>query len=98
MSDKFNPEARIEIIYFSNEKVDQQETLFKGGIAEWRNEVGLGWDGFDLGDSFFLNDEKVRVFKHETTTGDTGFITKAIYFIAPETLNSHKIQYEKLIY
>ncbi|GEN87261.1 hypothetical protein [Oceanobacillus sojae] len=98
MKNKFKLDGVVKIIYFSNEEVDHHETIFDGDVVGWRNEVGTDWNGFGIGDRFFLNDDKVRVFKQDITTSEDGLISKAIYCIGPENLNPNNIAFKKLSY
>lgn len=90
---KIDDSAKILIIYFSDEKSLKQELLFSGSAEQLRKKhVGNDWDGFNLGDSFHLDDEKVRVYVKRTDLDqkNVGF------FIGPDSLNPNKINYDKL--
>ena len=90
---KIDDSAKILIIYFSDEKAIKQEVIFRGSADQLRKKyLGNDWDGFNLGDSFHLNDEKVRVY---VIKGDLVQKNNE-YFIGPDNLNSYKINYDKL--
>ncbi|GIO25160.1 hypothetical protein [Oceanobacillus sp. J11TS1] len=97
MNEKFSLNATIKIIYFNNEEVDHQETIFGGSVTEWRNDVGADWNGFEKGDSFLLNDNRVRVYKPIETKDESGFIINAVYCIGLSSLNPNKIHYDNLV-
>ncbi|UQX52295.1 hypothetical protein M5V91_14610 [Cytobacillus pseudoceanisediminis] len=90
---KVKDEAKIKIIYFSDEEVSNQVLIFDGTALQVREQqFGYDWDGFSLGDSFHLNDDKVRVYEIEQKL-DTG---EALYIIGPESINPNKIDFKKI--
>jgi len=96
MSDEFKSAATIKVIYFVDEEVKSKRTVFNGSLEKWRTEVGENWNGFEEGDRFLLNKDKVRVFSISETFDPEGKITQAIYNISSMSLNPNRIQYNKL--
>ncbi|TYS59566.1 hypothetical protein FZC76_22320 [Sutcliffiella horikoshii] len=90
---KIDDSAKILIIYFDDEKSLRQEILFSGSAEQLRqNHLANDWDGFNLGDSFHLDDVKVRVYVKRSDLEQKNIG----YFIGPDSLNPNKINYDKL--
>jgi hypothetical protein len=90
---KIDDSAKILIIYFFDEESFRQEILFSGSAEQLRmKHLGNDWDGFNLGDSFHLDDEKVRVYvdRKDLEQKNIG------YFVGPYSLNPNKINYDNL--
>ena len=90
-------EAKIKVIYFDDESALNQRKVFDGDAKALRKDVGEDWDGFDEGDSFQFNDDKVRVFEISERFSTTGVCTSLLYFVGPFELNINKIKYDNLV-
>jgi hypothetical protein len=90
---KVKDNARIRIIYFSDETISKQVLIFDGSAKQIREQqFGFDWDGFGLGDRFHLNDEEVRVYAIEDKI-DNG---ETLYVIGPNGLSPYKIDFKKI--
>lgn len=88
-----NHDDEIIIIYFRDETGKDLEVVYSGTVDELqRNHLGDKWEYFNLGDSFHLGEEKVRVFSKSSDI----LSLKARYFIGPNEINSLKINYKNL--
>ncbi|WP_368652822.1 hypothetical protein AB4Y30_13935 [Ornithinibacillus sp. 4-3] len=86
-------ESEVMIVYFHDEAVKDLELIYNGTVKNLRKDhFGNDWNGFGLGDSFQLNDQKVRVYSKTRSISEV----KDRYFIGPSHLNPNKINYKKL--
>lgn len=93
---KTSDDTEVLIVYFFHENAIKQKKLFKGLARQLRKQIGIEWDGFSLGDSFYLEDEKVRVFVSESNRNFKTKIKSEKYFIGSNNLSSLDIDYTKL--
>lgn len=83
----------VIIIYFQDETAEDLEVIYSGTHEELqRRYLGDNWKYFNLGDSFYLGEEKVRVFKKVRSI----MSLQDRYFIGPNEINSHNINYKNL--
>ena len=83
----------VIIIYFQDETAEDLEVIYSGTHEELqRRHLGDNWNYFNLGDSFYLGEEKVRVFKKVRSI----MSLQDRYFIGPNEINSHNINYKNL--
>src|SRR5699024_2612728 len=93
MKPKIDYEAEVIIVYFHNETAQDLEVIYSGTIkALQRDYLGSDWQGFQLGDSFKLNDKKVRVFKKNRSFTSL----RDRYFIGPSEIKPYDINYKNL--
>src|SRR5690625_1260221 len=86
-------DAEVIIVYFHDETAQDLEVIYSGTVnALQRDYLGNDWRGFQLGDSFQLNDKKVRVFKKTRSI----ISSRDRYFIGPSAMKTHDINYKNL--
>lgn len=96
MNDKFANDAKVKLVFFEGEEAENQQTIFEGTISEWREAVGEKWNGFDKGDLFMINEDRVRIYLASETAGEDEKINDATYFISFTEVNPNKLNYDKL--
>lgn len=96
MNDKFTNDAYVKLIFFEGEEAENQQTIFEGNVSDWREAVGKKWNGFDKGDLFMINEDRVRIYKASEIAGEDGLITEAAYFISFTEVNPNKLDHDKL--
>ncbi|WP_157827559.1 hypothetical protein [Macrococcoides caseolyticum] len=93
---KVSNDARIAIVYFEDEQGNGQRLVFNGTANDLRKEQEQEFDGLDLGDRFYIEDEKVRVFLQQVSFSDNDEPETVYYFVGPAELDSHKINSHNL--
>ena len=96
MNDRFTEDAMIKLVFFEGEDAENQETIFEGPAGEWREAVGKKWNGFDKGDLFMINEDRMRIYQAVETADETGRIRDAVYFISFTDVNGSKLNYDNL--
>lgn len=96
MANKFKEDATVNLVFFEGEEAENQQAIFEGPVSEWREHVGKKWNGFDKGDLFMINEDRVRIFHVVENTGDDGEVTEATYFISFTDVNPNKLDFDKL--
>lgn len=90
-----NIEDEVIIIYFEDESAEDLKIMYSGSMQRIQEKyLGSDWTGFNLGDRFQLEDEKVRFFSKSRSILSTE--KRDVYFIGPMNLNSHRINYQNL--
>lgn len=91
----FEDNMEVEMFLFEDEEGKNLRLVFSGNARDLR-KVNKGWDGFELGERFTLEDEEVRVYKKRTFWKDQDSIPKHTYYVGPIGLNANKISFDEV--
>lgn len=96
MNDRFTNDAAIKLVFFEGEEAENLQTIFEGNISDWREAVGKKWNGFDKGDLFMINEDRVRIYHVSETANEEGLLQEGTYFISFTEVNPNRLNYDNL--